>query len=199
MKTNKESLILNAALSTFATHGFDGCSIRMIAKKAGLNHQKVTYYFKTKENLLVAVLELAFQELHTLGDSLVFDPEKQDPLNQFRQHLKQVGHYFETHPEFLRIIYQETLSNSPRIKLIKPMIQKLRNSVKRELVFLQRFGFGANLPIDQLMLLFSGCFHAYFIHPYVHSEIADPGSYIELNAFVDSICNMLANEVPAPV
>lgn len=192
MSSNKESLIRKSALKTFATHGFDGSSIRMIANAAGLNHQKVTYYFQTKENLLISALEHAFKDLHEIGDTLVFDPEQEDPLLQYRTHLKNVAQYFASNPEFLKIIYLETLSNSPRITLIKPMVTSLRNSVKRELVFLKNYGFGATLPTDELMLIFSGCFHAYFIHPYVHSEINEASSEIVLDSFVDRICDLLS-------
>ncbi len=192
MSLSKESLIRKSALKTFATHGFDGSSIRMIAGVAGLNHQKVTYYFQTKENLLISALEHSFKDLHGIGDALVFDPELQDPILQYRDHLKKVAQYFASNPEFLKIIYLETLSNSPRLSLIKPMITSLRNSVKRELVFLKNYGFGSALPIDQLMLIFSGCFHAYFIHPYVHSGIGGSMSEIALDNFVDSICDLLS-------
>lgn len=188
-------LIRKSALKVFATHGFDGSSIRMIASEAGLNHQKVTYYFQTKENLLISTLEHAFSDLHIMGDELVFDPEKQDPLSQFRDHLKKVAKYFAMNPEFLKIIYLETLSNSPRIGLIKPMIKSLRNSVKRELVFLKNYGFGKELPIEQLMLIFSGSFHAYFIHPYVHAKIEEETTEISLDEFVDRICDLLSSGV----
>lgn len=194
MSSSKEMLIRKSALKVFATHGFDGSSIRMIASEAGLNHQKVTYYFQTKENLLISTLEHAFRDLHIMGDELVFDPEKQDPLNQYRNHLKKVAEYFALNPEFLKIIYLETLSNSPRILLIKPMIKSLRNSVKRELVFLKNYGFGKKLPIDQLMLIFSGSFHAYFIHPYVHPEIEEEAAGISLDGFVDQICDLLSSD-----
>lgn len=191
MSSDKQSLIRKSALKTFAIHGFDGSSIRMIASEAGLNHQKITYYFQTKENLLISALEEAFKDLHEIGDALVFDPEKQDPLVQYRAHLKQVARYFAANPEFLKIIYLETLSNSPRIGLIRSMIHSLRNSVKRELVFLKNYGFGNGLPIDELMLIFSGSFHAYFIHPYVHQEIREGRADITLDKFVDRICDLL--------
>ncbi len=191
MASEKRTLIIKAALKTFATYGFDGSSIRMIAQEAGLNHQKVTYYFQTKENLLVSALELAFTDLHAYGESLIFDPEKRDPLLQYREHLQKVAQYFISNPEFLKIIYQETLSNSPRINLIRPMIIALRNSVKKELVFLKNYGFGKNLPIEQLMLIFSGCFHAYFIHPYTHPQVMEEHSKITMDAFVDQVFNLL--------
>lgn len=191
MKNRKDTQIREAALRLFARHGFDGCSIRMVASEAGLNHQKVTYYFQTKENLLVSALEHSFQDLHAMGDSLVFDPEKIDPIQQFRDHLKKVAKYFQDHPEFLKIIYLETLSNSPRVKLIRPLIQSLRNSVKRELVFLKNYGFGSDIPIDQLMLIFSGCFHAFFIHPYIHPEIRGGEDDRVIEEFVDRICDLL--------
>jgi len=184
MAENKREIILKAAREVFSKRGFDGCSIREIAAQAGLNHQKITYYFQTKEKLFLEVIEDAFHALHEIGDSLVFDPEVQDPIAQYEAHLLQVAGYFETNRAFLKIIYLESLTQSPRMEAIQPYIVKLRNSVKKELMYLRHYGFGSHLPIDQVLLLFSGCFHALFIHPYLGIEPyathpVDPAGYIK--------------------
>lgn len=188
--------IQKAALQVFSANGFEGSSIRQIAKAAGLNHQKLTYYFSTKENLFISVLEKAFQELGKMSDALVFNPEEQDPIIQFTQHLKQVAWYFSQNPEFIVIIYQETLSNSPRLETIKPLIQSYKNNMMRELVYLREYGFGVNCTVEQLMLMFSGAFHARFIHPYVNPVIAGKSHQDkqEIEAYIDVLCSTFTKD-----
>lgn len=49
--------ILVAALNTFATHGFDGATIAMIAGDAGVKISLLLYHFQSKELLWRAVVE----------------------------------------------------------------------------------------------------------------------------------------------
>jgi len=43
--------LIKAALTCFATHGYDATSIRLVASKAGKNSSLISYYFKSKEGL----------------------------------------------------------------------------------------------------------------------------------------------------
>jgi AcrR family transcriptional regulator len=53
--TTRENIIA-AALTEFATHGFQGVSTRTVAARAGVQHPLVNYHFKDKEGLWRAVL-----------------------------------------------------------------------------------------------------------------------------------------------
>ena len=54
--TNKRN-ILQAAEKCFAQFGFKGTAVQKIADEANLPKTNVLYYFKTKQELYVAVLE----------------------------------------------------------------------------------------------------------------------------------------------
>ncbi|HEX6357001.1 TetR/AcrR family transcriptional regulator [Actinophytocola sp.] len=49
--------ILAAAVAVYAEAGYHGSSLREVAKRAGITHAGLLYYFPTKEALLAAVLE----------------------------------------------------------------------------------------------------------------------------------------------
>lgn len=53
---SKQIEILNISLKLFAEKGFDGTSIRDIAKAADINVAMVSYYFGSKEKLLEAIV-----------------------------------------------------------------------------------------------------------------------------------------------
>ena len=50
-KGDSRARIIEAAREAFSTMGFEGASLRSVAKEAGVQHQLATYYFKTKEEL----------------------------------------------------------------------------------------------------------------------------------------------------
>lgn len=53
----KREAILDAALTVFSQVGFQGSSLREIAKKCGVSHQSLMHYFPTKQELLISVLQ----------------------------------------------------------------------------------------------------------------------------------------------
>lgn len=56
MKTNTRHKILLTARTLFNDYGYNGVSLRDIAKTAGISEGNLTYYFKKKENLIEALL-----------------------------------------------------------------------------------------------------------------------------------------------
>ncbi len=52
--------ILEAARAEFAVKGFEGASLRAVARGAGVDASLVHHYFGTKEGLMIAALELPF-------------------------------------------------------------------------------------------------------------------------------------------
>jgi AcrR family transcriptional regulator len=52
----KRQAILDAALQVFSQVGFQGSTLREIARKCGVSHQSLMHYFPTKQELLIAVL-----------------------------------------------------------------------------------------------------------------------------------------------
>ncbi|RAV30630.1 TetR/AcrR family transcriptional regulator [Sinomicrobium soli] len=57
MELNEKQVhILKVAEKLFAENGFDGTSVRQIAKEAGINIAMISYYFGSKEKMLDALL-----------------------------------------------------------------------------------------------------------------------------------------------
>jgi AcrR family transcriptional regulator len=56
-KTDRAAAILDAAEAEFSAHGFDGVTLRTIAKRAGVDVALPHYYFDSKDNLFVAVFD----------------------------------------------------------------------------------------------------------------------------------------------
>jgi len=61
--TDTRGKILAAAFRRLATEGYAALSVREIAKDAGVNHALINYHFRTKDQLVIAVLDAANQRL----------------------------------------------------------------------------------------------------------------------------------------
>lgn len=59
---------VDAALDLFVEHGYSGTSLQMIGDRLGVSKAAVTYHFRSKEELLAAVVAPAFQDLGELLD-----------------------------------------------------------------------------------------------------------------------------------
>lgn len=86
MKRNfndKQIQILEVAETLFAEKGFDGTSIRNIAKEAKINIAMVSYYFGSKERLLESLIVYRTSDLkNQLEHLLLEDLEPLDKINK---------------------------------------------------------------------------------------------------------------------
>lgn len=118
----KEEEILKAAEEEFFINGYDACSTAVIAKRAGVTHAMVNYYFRTKEKLFVRIFDTHVEELlrclkpimQDSGDvvsvainaaCIIFD--RLDSDRKFPYILSDIS---RTHPDFL-MKYRETFDN----------------------------------------------------------------------------------------
>jgi AcrR family transcriptional regulator len=62
--SDTRSRIIAAALTVFAMRGFDAATIKEITDVAGANGAAVNYYFRSKDDLLLHVLETSLREVN---------------------------------------------------------------------------------------------------------------------------------------
>ena len=55
--------VVDAALSSFGTRGFEATSLDAIAADLGVRKQTILYYFPTKDSLLQGVIDASADEL----------------------------------------------------------------------------------------------------------------------------------------
>ncbi len=72
-KTDRRSAILDAAEAEFSAHGFDGVTLRTIAKNAGVDLALPHYYFGSKEQLFVAVFDRRAKVLNDWRETALID------------------------------------------------------------------------------------------------------------------------------
>lgn len=135
----KEEEILSAAEEEFFRNGYDACSTANIARRAGVTHAMVNYYFRTKEKLFMQILDNHVYDLlgslkplmQADGDvagvaadaaAVIFDRMNRDRILPFL-----LSDISRTHPEFL-FKYRETLSTTCSQSLVLHR-QRLQESI----------------------------------------------------------------------
>jgi len=132
---DKQIDILQAAEKLFSEHGFDGTSVRDIAKTANINIAMISYYFGSKEKLLEALIIYRISDMRLQMENLYRENltplEKVDRLIELyvqRIH-KNKGMYQIIHFEITsqkRIINCEAFNEVKRynLEVLKSIIQE---------------------------------------------------------------------------
>jgi TetR/AcrR family transcriptional regulator len=104
--------ILEAALQVFSAHGFRGATLDRIAERAGLSKPNLLYYFRSKEEIYVAVLADTLEEwLKPLRD---LDPAG-DPIEEIGRYIEAKLEMSRARPQASRLFANEILHGAPAI------------------------------------------------------------------------------------
>ncbi len=123
--TDKQIQILEVAEKLFANKGFDGTSIRDIAAEAGVNVAMISYYFKSKENLMQSIFEKSMGSFRVRVESLL----KDDSLNSFQKMEILIDEKIEgimARQRFYKIMICEQVTNK------NPIIIEFVNEMKKK-------------------------------------------------------------------
>ncbi len=127
-RTRNQSLIIDAAESVFARHGYTGGSLKMIAEAANLPKANVVYYFGSKENLYQALLTriVKIWELG-LGDI----SSDSDPAVVLEQYIRKKVSQSRRYPLASKIFTSEIIQGAPHLDEIfwKELKHWLNNQV----------------------------------------------------------------------
>ncbi|MEA2682477.1 MAG: hypothetical protein QOK05_805 [Chloroflexota bacterium] len=109
--------ILDAALRAFATHGYDGVSVRTLNRELGVSHNLIHQRFGSKQSLWYAAVDRAFsQQITELATG--FDPTLVDPLDQLNHAIRRFVRYSAERPELLGLMNIEGRIDTERLDYI---------------------------------------------------------------------------------
>jgi AcrR family transcriptional regulator len=109
--------ILGAALRAFATHGYDGVSVRTLNRELGVSHNLLNQRFGSKLGLWYAAVDWGFEPLVRELDS-VFDPTLTDPIDQLGVVIRRFIGYSARHPELLGLMNIEARQDTERLSYV---------------------------------------------------------------------------------
>ena len=150
-ESNRRKDLLRVSARLFRQKGFDGTSIRDISSAAGMQSGSPFYHFKTKQDILVAVMEEGLTDgLRITGEVMALELPPEDKL--VRMIRTQLGAILDDAHDYVPVLHYEwrslTPANRRRIVALKDRYDALW---QRLIDDLQRAG---HIPGDaQLMRL----------------------------------------------
>ncbi len=122
--------ILLAARTAFATHGFEGASLRAISAEAGVLHTAMLYHFPSKDALWRAVMADMFQAVEARFAAVTLKFSGEAPSTLARALVREFVAFCASCPELHRIMTFEWCSDSERLSwLVDNYSRRLFQSV----------------------------------------------------------------------
>jgi TetR/AcrR family transcriptional regulator len=112
IRQHNRQKIITAAERAFAEHGFKGTSVQKIADRAGLPKTNVLYYFNSKQELYIAVLEQILSLWNSAFDNATAE---HDPAEVLAQYIADKMHLSETKPEVSKIFALEIINGGQNL------------------------------------------------------------------------------------
>ncbi|MEN8722173.1 MAG: TetR/AcrR family transcriptional regulator [Alphaproteobacteria bacterium] len=123
----EDSVLLDAVLRAFGEQGFDGTSVREVARELGVSHNLLPQRFGSKQVLWYAAVDYGFGRL---GEDLAREADLlgDDDVTVLRGLVTKFIAVNADHPSLLQIINQEAAHPGPRLDyLFETYIQPVRD------------------------------------------------------------------------
>ncbi len=122
--------IIQAAVSEFAEHGFEGASLRDIASRAGTTHGLIRHHFGSKDEVFKACVDYAVEVYGREEASIIQSVPStlDDPELLIEVHKKIIRNFAQVsanNPLFMRILMHEGSQQSERLEYIFKKIASL--------------------------------------------------------------------------
>ncbi len=122
--------ILLAARTAFATHGFEGASLRAISADAGVLHTAMLYHFPSKDTLWRAVMADMFEAVEARFAAVGVKFADEPPSKLARALVREFVAFCASCPQLHRIMTFEGCSDSERLSwLVDNYSRRLFDSV----------------------------------------------------------------------
>lgn len=188
----KKKLVVEAAVLSFAEHGYDATSTRMISDRAGVAEATIFRHFGTKKALLMRIAEPVVKRLLAPAASAEA-AELQERSADFRVFVRAIMlsrlAFADKYAPLVRIVLQEYMVNADMRAMLKKHIGGVLEKMSSEaLRSFQTTGHIRDLPPKQLLQWSMSLLAGY----YMNRTILAPGDWddeAEVDAMLDFIWN----------
>ena len=153
--------ILDAAIAEFAEHGLSGARVDAIAERTHVSKRMIYYYFGSKEQLYLAVLEKLYGDIRTTEAALRLD--ELDPETAIRRMVEFTFEHHEGNDDFIRLVSIENIHHGVHLAESQ-VIRSMNRSILAEITRILERGVAAGIfrpgidARDLHLLISSFCF-----------------------------------------
>jgi AcrR family transcriptional regulator len=171
-KSVTKQKIIDAAVSLFNTKGYDGTSVRDIAKEAKVNAANISYYFSNKQGLLEHLV-IDFLEGYTRILERTF--EKADTLSPKEMLLgivRDIIAYQSNHRQLTRFFYRQISLDSILIReIMTTYLMREKYFFKTIIQMGIQAGEFRKVPFPIFMVQLKGMLNIPYLYPQYISEV----------------------------
>ncbi|MDP5031243.1 MAG: HTH-type transcriptional regulator RutR [Paraglaciecola sp.] len=150
-KESKRKVIMQAALDLFSRSGVHGTSIEQVAAHAEVSKTNLLYYFNSKEQLYLGVLQ---QLLDVWLQPLQNFSQEQDPIHAIGDYIRVKLELSRDNPAESRLFCMEVLQGAPLI--LDELKSPLRDLIEAKVQVIRHWIEAGKLaPVDPYHLIFS--------------------------------------------
>lgn len=120
-KESVEQAILEAAEQEFLEKGYSGAKTADIAKRAGVTHAMLHYYYRTKENIFEVFANRKINELKELA-RMSLDVVGLNFPDRVRKMINLHFDFLMEHPDLPRFVLNEIVTKPERLRELKMMV-----------------------------------------------------------------------------
>lgn len=154
--------ILQEAIVEFVTQGLSGARVDAIAERIQTSKRMIYYYFGSKEQLYVEVLEKLYGDIRHTEDKLHL--AELEPLEAIRRTVEFAFDHHDRNVDFVRIVSIENIHHGEYVKK-STAIRSMSNNMLLSLAEILRRGAEQGLfregidPLDLHLFISSFCFY----------------------------------------
>lgn len=196
----KKESILEAAVHIFASQGFRGADVQLIADRSGVGKGTVYRYFGDKQDLFWAAVYWVVGKLHRNLATAIATCDR--PLEQLMAASVAYGEFFEQNPDYLEIFVLDRAefrgcAPEQRQQLHEEMIQVFTAIIQRGIDCGEIVSLDARAAV---FLLGSSLYGAvvFAAYPKVQHSIAEMAAYAG-ESFIRGIRRTPTSETPGPI
>lgn len=162
--------IIDVTTKLFASRGYAGTSLDLIAKEANTSKSSIFWHFENKEDLLFTVVDRAMTEWEAkAGSEILAQP---DPPRQLAKLIELYRELAQERPDTLRLLLGLLLETADVNDEVKRRFQRMYQGYRTSIQMVIEQGlssghFSASIPADHLaatvLALFDGLFIQWFL------------------------------------
>ena len=173
--------ILQVATSEFAANGYAGARVDVIAGHTRTTKRMIYYYFGSKENLYLAVLENAYAQIRAMERGIHID--ELEPEVALRVLAEGTYDHHTTHEEFMQLVSIENIHRAQFVKRSEAILTQnasaidLLTEVLRRGVLTGKFRDDLDAVDVHMMISAFACFHVANRHTFAaifRRDMLDP-------------------------
>ena len=126
--SNSRDEILEAATAEFAAKGFAGARMDEIAVRAPRTTKRmIYYYFDSKDDLYLAVLERAYANIRQVERGVQVD--QLSPDEALRTLAERTYNHHTTHPDFIRLVSSENIQRAEHLRRSQTILRENASAI----------------------------------------------------------------------